>query len=222
MNDFFNIWNRRGESTMSKNLYVFSMFGFTTFAIFISFWVAQFTLTAQISLWGFLLVLALGIAGVVIANTSNVPFLSFTGLMLVAIPYGALLGPIINSKVQADVVEAFFVTTLYTGVFGLIGAVIPDNLEHWSRWILSALIIALLGYFIIPIGGFFGVNITHALGLWDWAIVALFGLIIMYDSNRAMRIPQTLDNAIDSALAFYLDWFNVYIRYLNNRGRSRD
>ncbi|KXK08595.1 MAG: Inhibitor of apoptosis-promoting Bax1 [Microgenomates bacterium OLB22] len=42
----------------------------------------------------------------------------------------------------------------------------------------------------------------------------MFGAIIIYDLNRAMRIPYTHDNAIDVALGIYLDWVNVFIRLL--------
>ena len=204
---------------MSKNLYVLSICGFTGVGILISMLVAQFTLSMQFGWIEFLVVLVLGIAGVIVAYRSDKPLISLLGYMMVAVPYGALLGPFLNLFVPVSIIEAFLVTTIFVAVLGLVGAVIPDSLESWAGWLLGGLIVGILGYFIIPIAGFFGFNIEQALGIWDWAVIALFAFIIIYDFNKAMRIPYTLDNSIDVALAVYLDWFNVFIRYLGNRGK---
>ncbi len=210
-----NVWKRTGSDAMSKNLYALAICFFTGVGIFVSLLIAQFTANFPVNLGSALVVLALGIAGIFLAHGSDKPVLSFAGYMLVAVPYGALLGPIINTQVQADLVKAFFITTVYVGIFGLIGAIIPDSLESWGTWIFAALLVGILGYFVIPIAGFFGLQVETALGVWDWLIVFLFAGIIMFDFNRAMRIPYTVDNAIDVALAVYLDWFNVFIRLLN-------
>lgn len=217
-----SIWKRSPVgSTMSKNLYVLSICMFTGLGVFVSFLVALFTLEMEIT-WTFLIgVLVLGMAGVIIALKSDKPLVSLAGYMMLVIPYGALLGPFINQFVPVSIIEAFLVTTFYVLVLGIVGAVIPDSLGKWHGWLLSGLIIGLLGYFVIPVAGFFGFAVEQALSLWDWAIIVLFGFIIMYDVNKAMRIAYTLDNAIDTALAIYLDWFNVYVRYLSQRGRRK-
>lgn len=209
-----SVWNRTGYGTMSKNLYVLSISAFTGFGIFISMLVAQFTLNMEMT-WPFaLIVLGLGIVGVFVTYGSDIPGMSLLGYMMVAVPYGALLGPLLNLYVPVSIILPFFITTVYVAVFGLVGAVIPDSLESWSTYLLGGLFVGLLGYFIIPVGGLFGLSVVHALTVWDWAIVVLFAAIIMYDFNRALRIPYTLDNSIDVALAIYLDWFNVFIRAL--------
>ncbi|QQG41552.1 MAG: US12 family protein [Candidatus Woesebacteria bacterium] len=209
-----SVWKRTGYGTMSKNLYVLSISAFTGFGIFVSMLVAQFTLQMELT-WPFaLIVLVIGIAGIFVAHGSDVPVVSLLGYMMVAVPYGALLGPLLNLYVPVSIILPFFITTVYVAVFGLVGAVIPDSLESWSTYLLGGLFVGLLGYFIIPIGGLFGLSVAHALTVWDWAIVVLFAAVIMYDFNRALRIPYTLDNSIDVALAIYLDWFNVFIRVL--------
>lgn len=206
---------------MSKNLYVLSICGFTAFGIFVSMLVAQTTLHMEMSIVFALVVLALGICGILLAYRSSQPIVSLLGYMMVAVPYGALLGPLLNLYITVSIVEAFFVTTIYVAIFGVIGAIIPDALDSWAKWIIGGLLVSILGYFIIPIGGFFGIQIEQALGIWDWATIALFAFIIMYDFNKALRIPYTLDNSIDVAIAIYLDWFNVFVRYLIRRG-NRD
>lgn len=224
-----SLWERSGRNTMSKNLYFLCIGAFTALGIFVSFLTSSFFLHAEMG-WGTaILVLILGIAGVILAKTSDRPILSLAGYMLVAIPYGALLGPLVNDvagveaakyfgyPITADITIAFFVTTIYVLIFGLIGALIPDSLESWQGPIIGLLIVGIVGYFVIPIAGFFGVSVSQALGVWDWLIILLFAAIIMYDFNRAVRIPYTLDNAIDVALEVYLDWFNVFIRLLARR-----
>lgn len=216
-----SVFTRTGYSTMSKNLFVLTMSGFTAFGIIVSMVVAQFTATWKLDIWGALIVLALGIVGVIVTHKSDTPVISLFGYMLVAVPYGALLGPFLNLYVAVSIAQVFLLTTVYVVVLGVVGAVIPDSLESWGGFLLGALTIGIIGYFAIPIAGFFGFPVAQALTLWDWAIVLLFGAIIIFDFNRAMRIPHTLDNAIDVALAIYLDWFNVFVRLLSLTGQKK-
>lgn len=216
-----SVFTRTGNSTMSKNLFALTMSGFTALGIIVSMMVAQFTTTWKIDIWGALIVLALGIVGVIVTHKSDVPIISLFGYMLVAVPYGALLGPFLNLYVAVSIAQVFLLTTVYVVVLGVVGAAIPDSLESWGSFLLAALVIGIIGYFAIPIAGFFGLPVAQALTFWDWAIVLLFGAIIIFDFNRAMRIPHTLDNAIDVALAIYLDWFNVFVRLLSLTGQKK-
>jgi FtsH-binding integral membrane protein len=216
--------SRTNNGTMSKSLFFLLIGIFTAIGIFVSFLVSRYFLHTELSWVTAIIILIVGIAGVVLNKISDRPILSFTGYMMIAVPYGALLGPIINSvgneltqkflgiPFSTDISVAFFATTIYVLVFGIVGAVIPDNLDSWLRPLTGCLLVGIVGYFIIPIAGFFGINVGHALNIWDWAIVALFAIIIIVDFNRAVRMAYTLDNAIDVALDVYLDWFNVFIR----------
>ena len=53
----------------------------------------------------------------------------------------------------------------------------------------------------------------------DWIVALLFCGYIGYDWARANAIPNTLDNAIDSAAALYLDIINLFIRLLHIMSR---
>ena len=55
----------------------------------------------------------------------------------------------------------------------------------------------------------------------DWAVVFIFCGYIGYDWGRANRIPKTVDNAIDSAAALYMDIINLFLRILRILGRRR-
>jgi FtsH-binding integral membrane protein len=49
----------------------------------------------------------------------------------------------------------------------------------------------------------------------------LFCAYIIYDWNRALRLPYTVDNAIDAAVALYLDIMNLFIHLLRILGKSQ-
>jgi FtsH-binding integral membrane protein len=53
----------------------------------------------------------------------------------------------------------------------------------------------------------------------DWVVVGIFCGYIGYDWARANAIPKTLDNAVDSAAAIYIDIINLFIRILSIMGR---
>ena len=54
---------------------------------------------------------------------------------------------------------------------------------------------------------------------WDWVVALLFCGYIGYDWAEAQNNAKTLDNAIDSAVALYLDIINLFLRLL---GSSKD
>lgn len=216
-----SVWNRSGSDTMSKNLFAFMVAAWTALGIAVSAVGAYFTQTWELNLWFLLGVLVVGIAGVIIALMSENPLLSLLGYMMVAVPFGLMLGPVVAMYTVASVVRVFFVTTGVVAVLGVVGAVIPDNLEGWGSWLLGALTMLLIGYFVVPIASMFGLPIDRALTWMDWIGVLVFSGYVIYDWNRAMRVPFTMDNAIDCALAVYLDFVNLFIRLLQLTGTKK-
>ncbi len=65
------------------------------------------------------------------------------------------------------------------------------------------------------------IDIEGLLCLIDGAVALLFCGYIGYDWARANQIPKTVDNAIDSAAALYMDIINLFLRILRIMGRSR-
>ncbi len=55
----------------------------------------------------------------------------------------------------------------------------------------------------------------------DWVVVLIFCGYIGYDWGRANQIPKTLDNAVDSAAALYMDIINLFLRILRILGRRQ-
>jgi len=218
------VWDRTstGREGMSKR----------AFAIMLTFWtafgIAASAAASYISYdWqpGWLLVigtLVASIAGIVIALKSDNPVFSFLGYMLLAIPYGLLLGPVVAMYTTASVFKILLVTTGMVVGLGVIGAVWPRSLESWGAWLFGALLILLFGSLITVIAGAFGVPVQGAMRLWDWVGVGLFSAYVIFDLNRAMRVERTHDNAIDCAVAVYLDFANLFIRLLSLFGHRKD
>ena len=222
------VWNRADEpkpDTMSANLYALAVTVFVAlgiaFAAAMSLVSLQWTWPFQNGWWllGFSLgVLLVSICGVFIFTASDNWLVSLIGYALVAGPFGLFLGPVVSLYTPTSVLRVFVITAGIVVVLGLIGAIIPKSLESWGAWLLGGLLVLIVGQLAIPFAGFLGVNIGGALQVWDWVGIVLFAGLTVFDLNRAMRLPHTLDNAVDSAAAVFLDFLNIFIRLLELTG----
>jgi len=79
--------------------------------------------------------------------------------------------------------------------------------------------IALLAMIVIELFQIFILGIHQN---WiDWAVAVIFCGYIGYDWGRGNQIPKTLDNAIDSAAALYMDIINLFLRILRILDRRK-
>jgi len=237
------VWNRTGSNEVSRNLFMLTMGACTVFGLLITAALAYYSTgwmhyipPASESAKGtfqwvgpmpylifWLLVLSSSLAGVFISLGSEKPHVSLFGYMLVAAPFGLLLGPYVSMYENVSVVKVIFVTGGVTAVLSLIGTIIPDSLEGFGGWLFGGLCILLLGSFGIPLAGWLipGFPIKEAMTMMDWFGVIIFSGYIIFDMNRAMRVPATIDNAVDCALALYLDVINLFIRLLAIMGKKK-
>lgn len=151
-----------------------------------------------------LFLVALG--GTWLYNVSDKPLFSATGYALVAGPFGLMIGPVLGTFAPSHIAKALVITLVTTAVLGILGAMIPEDLNRWAHYAFGALLILLLGQFIVP---FLGVGALH---LWDWVGLVVFGGLVVFDFNRAMHEERTLDKAIDSAADIFLDILNMFLR----------
>lgn len=219
-----SVWERRsGSHAMSKNL----------FAFMLSFWTAAGIASSAVAAhlcanWhpGLLEILLLGlgvpIVGIIISIKSDNPVISLLGYAMVTIPFGMIVGPVVALYTAASVAKVFMITTGMVVVLGVAGAIYPKSLESWGIWLFGGLLILIFGQFGVMIAAAFGVNVGGAMTLFDWIGVVLFSGYVIYDLNRAMRVERTHDNAIDCAVAVYLDFANLFIRLLSLMGQRRD
>lgn len=216
-----SVWDRRGTNVLPKNLYMFLVCFWTAFGIASSAVAASLNQTSGLNWMIFLGLFVVSLIGTFITVASDKPILSLVGYMMVTIPFGWIVGPLLTYYTDASISKIFFATTGMVVVLGVIGAIIPQSLESWAGWLFGGLTIVLIGLFIIPIAGMFGLPIETAMTVWDWVGIVLFGGYVIYDLNRAARLPYTHDNAIDSALAVYLDFVNIFIRLLSLFGDKK-
>ena len=106
--------------------------------------------------------------GVFVSAKSDNPVFSLLGYFLICAPFGALVGPVVAQYTDASVYKVLLITGGMTGALGFLGAVLPDSLESWGGPLFGALLLLLLGSFIVPIGAFFGLPIQGALTGLDW------------------------------------------------------
>ncbi len=153
------------------------------------------------------------IAGISLYNKSDDPFVSFLGYNLVVVPFGLIVNMVVSAYDPNVVLQAIRVTAFVTVSMMILGTLFPA----FFRKIAGALTVALIVVIIIEAVQVFIMGIHHN---WiDWAVAIIFCGYIGYDWGRANQIPKTLDNAVDSAAALYMDIINLFIRILRIMGR---
>lgn len=152
--------------------------------------------------------------GVYLFSKSSNPLVSFVGYNFVVVPFGLIINLVVSRYDPSLVLDAIKVTGLVTGMMMLLGTMFPAFFQR----IAGALTIALLVVLVVEIFQIFVLGIHQE---WiDWAVVILFCGYIGYDWGRANQIPKTIDNAVDSAAALYMDIINLFLRILRIMGRK--
>lgn len=215
------VWDRSGTSTLSRGKFSALLTGFTTVGILFSLACSTVTKSVDMTSWSLVqwliaivAVLGVGFLGIWISAANDNPWLSGLGLALVSGSMGLFLGPAVGQYDPNLVLSVGLETTALVVVLGLVGALVPKNLAGWGNWLFGALIILIIGLLSVPVMGALGLSTAGAFLFWNWAGIVIFGLLVIYDLNRAMRVPYTVRNAIDCSIALFLDWINLFIRLL--------
>lgn len=163
--------------------------------------------------------------GIFIALGSDKPIISFLGYNMVVVGFGMILGPTIFMYSADIVLMALATTFLLTLGMSAIGIAYPKSLAHWGGWLFGILLAVIVGQFtgiFMSMIGYPGVAQVMDSPVMHILISILFCAYIIYDWNRALRIPKTVDNAIDTAVALYLDIINLFIHILSLYGKSQN
>lgn len=154
------------------------------------------------------------IYGVYLFNSSTKPLVSFIGYNFVVVPFGLIVNLVVSTYDPSIVLEAIKVTAGVTLVMMILGSMYPAFFKKIS----GALTIALLAVIVVELFQVFILGIHQN---WlDWVVAVIFCGYIGYDWGRANQIPKTLDNAVDSAAALYMDIINLFLRILRILGRK--
>ena len=150
--------------------------------------------------------------GIDMSKFSDNPIVGFMGYNLVVLPVGVVLSICLNGYYMSSIIQAFILTTLITIVFIIISSIKPEIfLSIWKTLFICLSAVIVIEFIMILFG-----NVPK---WWDWIVALLFCGYIGYDWAEAQNNTKTLDNAIDSAVALYLDIINLFLRLL---GSSKD
>ena len=178
------------------------------FCILFTDYVARLNYTVILVLYA-----VLAIPGMIINTHSSRPVWSFVGYNMVVLPLGVVLSAL-TSELGSDVVrETFQITAAVTAGMLLLSSWKPQFFIRIGPCLFGALLLTLAAELVTYLlHGYF--ELTNVI------VALLFCGYIGYDWARAQQRPSTVDNAIDSACALYLDIINLMLRLLSSRRRD--
>jgi FtsH-binding integral membrane protein len=178
---------------------------------------ATFFAPASLSLVGLILIgLVLPIAGCFMAMSDNFG-ISFVGYNMITLPFGLVLGPVLNQYAPDVVQNAALLTAMITAVMGLAGVTFPN----FFRSIGSALFVALIGLVVVRLIAIF-VPTLNSFGIIDYIAAGIFSLYIGYDMFRATEATRSVGSALKIAVSLYLDIINLFTSLLSSLENDND
>lgn len=165
--------------------------------------------------------LAVPIIGIIVSFKSDNWIVSTVGYLMVVIPFGILIGPVVALYKVPSVLQVVAITLMVTIVMMGIGLTMPPITQNWSMAIVAILALFIMGDLSRIFMPMFGVQ-PVALQYWDYLVAGFFVLLISYDINKAMQLPKTTDNAVDAVVGIYLDVINLFLRLLRIMGQRSD
>ena len=152
-------------------------------------------------------------AGTWLYSSSDNPAVSFAGYNLIVVPLGLVLVRFLYFFEPAVIEQAFLATGLVTASMMILSMMYSKFFLSIGRGLFVALIVA----FLVEIG--MGIFTGSFPPIFDWIFVLIFSGYIGYDWARAQKLPKTLDNAVDSAAALYVDIVILFMRLVRIFGR---
>lgn len=158
------------------------------------------------------------ISGMFIAYRSSSPVVSFIGYNMVVVPVGLVIASCVTAYggIGSSVVAyAYLFTMIITGCMIALSVIYPSFFSRIGGLLFSALI----GLMLCGLVSFlFGISTYW----YAWAGAIIFSLYIGFDFWVSQQYVKTVDNAVDSAVAIYLDIANLFLKLLRILGRKDD
>lgn len=209
-------FTRTGFNSLSERTFFGALTGFVLYGLMLSY-VATFFAPATLSILGLILLgFVLPIAGCFMAMSDNLG-ISFIGYNMITIPFGLILGPVVNQYAPDVVQNAVLLTAMITGVMGFAGITYPN----FFRSIGSSLFVALIGLVVVRLIAIF-VPTLNSFGIIDYAAAGIFSLYIGYDMFRATEATRSVGSALKIAVSLYLDIINLFLSLLSIFGNDND
>ena len=212
------VFDRQGTDAVSANTFYFVMAITLTWGLGLTAYLAHYAIQIGFMpdlLWLLILGLAVPIAGIFLAIKSDNPIVSLLGYHMIVVPFGFLLGPVVNQYSPEIVRNAFGITAGIALSMGILGTLYPNFFSKIGGFLCAALI----GLVIVRVLQLFipGLDFTWI----DYVAAGIFSLYIGYDMYRAHQMPKTVDNAIDICVDLYLDIINLFLNILKIMGKKK-
>ncbi len=208
------VWTRGGTDEMPRGIFYLIIGAILSWGFVLTSLVAQATATWEPGLLMLLLVgLGVPIVGIFLSARSDNALISFAGFNMVVGGLAAILGPVLAHyvAVQPGLIErAASFTALTAAVMAASGFLFPNFYRH----IGGALFGALLALVVVSFARLF-IPALQDVGIIAYLGAGIFALYIGFDMWRASEISATLDNAVDVAVALYLDIVNLFLNMLS-------
>lgn len=214
------IWDKQGRDVMGVRTYALVLGIALSWAVFLVAAGARMSLNWQYGPGLVLLTFIVSIAGIFIFTKSEKPAISLAGVSILSFFMGLSIGPIIAYYNATTVTNALALTLFVTLGMAALGVLLPNVIMRFAGVLFVGLLVLLVGYFGATLLTLFGVH-TSLAGL-DWLAVLIFSLYIWYDWARAMKLPRTLDNAVDVSGALIVDIVNLFLTILRIFARSQN
>lgn len=211
------VFDREGNDTISANSFYAIIAIVLAWGFGLTAYLANYAIEIGFMPSGWLVLiigLAIPIAGIFVAIKSDNPIVSFIGYNMIVVPFGFLLGPVVNQYSPDVVRNAMGMTAGITILMGILGTMFPSFFSKIGGVLFIALL-SLLGVRILQI---FLPSLDFT---WiDYLAAGLFSLYIGYDMYRANTMQKTVDNAIDICVDLYLDIINLFLNILKIMGKK--
>lgn len=206
------------ENTISTRLYNFIIGAVLLYGFLMNVFIVKTVPVASllaINIWVFLIgYFASCLFGIYLFTKSDNPVVSFIGFNFVAVPFGLIVNIVTSQYSPELVINAMQVTTVVTCIMMVMGTAYPKFFESIASGLFWGLIAAIVAELVLML--VFKMHLT----IMDWIVAAIFCGYIGYDWGKASALPKTVDNAVDSAAALYMDIINLFLRILSIMGKK--
>ena len=144
---------------------------------------------------------------------------SFIGYNLLVIPLGFVISLYVSGYDPLLLATVFFETAAVTLLMMLLSMIFPRLFLSIGRALLISLLIVIVVELIATVIFVATGSGRESFFFLDWIVVLIFCGYVGYDWAIAQRRQRTVDAAVDSACALYLDIINVFIRLLSIASR---
>ncbi len=208
-------FSRNGFNSISEKTFFGSIAAFVIYGLlstyFATFFAPAHLTTAMLIGVG----LVIPIIGCFVAMNDNLP-ISFLGYNMITIPFGIVLGPVLNAYAPGVVANATLLTAGITVLMGFAGITYPSLFKSLGGVLfyslLSLVIVRILGLFIPALN----------CGLIDYIAAGIFSLYIGYDMYRASVASRSVQSALHISVSLYLDIINLFTTLLSILGNDND